>query len=159
MKVWFKLIIVVLVMVPALCYIIIDAKCTSTVNHSDTIVVIKRDTIVITKPIVVHTEELGLRTFRIKLLGHIGDQVSDTDSIDIALPIEQKVYKDTMYTAWVSGYNTNLDSIKVYNTTRYITIKEQEKSRWSWGIQGGIGVTPKGIQPYIGIGIQYNFRL
>lgn len=30
--------------------------------------------------------------------------------------------------------------------------------RWNIGIQGGVGITPKGIQPYIGFGLQYNIK-
>ena len=44
------------------------------------------------------------------------------------------------------------DSIKVYN--REVIVK-QKQSRWSVGMQGGVGMTPKGLQPYIGIGIGY----
>ena len=41
--------------------------------------------------------------------------VSDTikDSVFVEVPIEQKVYSDSNYTAWVSGYNPKLDSIHI----------------------------------------------
>ena len=50
------------------------------------------------------------------------------------------------------------DSIYIYQPTRYITIKTTEQqSRWSWGIQAGMGITPKGLQPYIGLGATFRF--
>ena len=32
---------------------------------------------------------------------------------------------------------------------------KQKSSRWNVGIQGGVGITPKGVQPYIGVGVSY----
>ncbi len=78
------------------------------------------------------------------------------DSADVIIPITQKEYRDSSYMAWVSGYNPSLDSIHIYQQTHYVT-KGTEKSsrRWSIGLQGGYGYTPKGFQPYIGIGVTY----
>lgn len=89
------------------------------------------------------------------------DEDSDhpPDSIDVLVPISQKVYEDSTYRAYVSGYNANLDSIYVFHRTEYITnnilIKTKPK-RFSIGVQAGYGMTPRGFQPYIGIGISVN---
>ncbi len=77
----------------------------------------------------------------------------------VMLPITQKVYRDTSYTAWVSGYAAALDSIEVYPRTlivRQTAPSAAKPRRWSFGIQAGYGYTPKGMQPYIGIGININ---
>ena len=80
------------------------------------------------------------------------------DSVSVAIPISQKHYADSLYDAWVSGYNPMLDSIKVFQKTEYInTIVKAKQKRWGLGIQGGVGITPKMVQPYVGIGVSYNF--
>lgn len=78
------------------------------------------------------------------------------DSMAIVIPITQKKYEDSTYTAWVSGYHPQLDSISVYPTHEVITITKTKQRRWGIGVQAGYGVTSKGIAPYIGIGVQYN---
>lgn len=76
------------------------------------------------------------------------------DSATVMLPITQKMYSDTDYRAWVSGYEPRLDSIMVFPRT--VTVREtiyKPPSRFSIGLQGGYGITPKGLQPYIGVGV------
>lgn len=78
------------------------------------------------------------------------------DSAKIQIPISQKVYEDTLYKAYVSGYEPKLDSITIKQKTTYIThtIRDKE-SRFRIGLQAGYGLTPKGMQPYVGIGVSY----
>lgn len=85
----------------------------------------------------------------------IVNEVSEVvfDTIRIRLPIESKHYTAESYDAWVSGYEPQLDSIKVYQ--REVKTKQ---SRWSIGLQGGVGMTPKGLQPYIGVGVAYKLK-
>lgn len=72
--------------------------------------------------------------------------VAKTDTMyvrDTVIIREHKFYKDSLYEAWVSGYEPSLDSIKVYNKTdtRYITETktiEKNTSRMS-------------IYPYVGV--------
>ena len=79
----------------------------------------------------------------------------DGDSVTISLPITQKVYRDSSYTAYVSGFDARLDSITIYN--KVVTITRQKKPpRFNVGIQAGYGFTPAGFQPYIGVGVSYN---
>ncbi len=86
------------------------------------------------------------------------------DSVDVAVPITQRVYEDSLYTAYVSGYNSKLDSIIVYPRREIMTITntytDPKPKRWSVGIQVGYGVTLKGntpqMAPYIGVGVSYN---
>lgn len=89
---------------------------------------------------------------------------------DFEVPIVQKVYEDSTYTAWVSGYECSLDSIHLKIRSPTITRAhyrtkfdiasppgQQSARRVNLGIQGGLGITPKGLQPYLGFGI--GFRL
>lgn len=118
----------------------------------DTIV----DTIKVVKPVAkdsVVTRYKWVNVERVKdttIVNEVSEVVFDT--IRIRLPIESKHYTAESYDAWVSGYEPSLDSIKVYQ--REVKPKQ---SRWAIGLQGGVGITPKGVQPYLGIGV--NFRL
>ncbi len=79
------------------------------------------------------------------------------DSIDVTIPITQKMYEKDTYKVWVSGYEPRLDSIFVYQKTRIVNhyIKEKRKS-WGIGIQLGYGASNEAFHPYVGVGIQYN---
>ena len=118
----------------------------------DTIV----DTIRVIKPIAkdsVITHYKWVNVERVKdttIVNEVSEVVFDT--VQVRLPIESKHYTAESYDAWVSGYEPSLDSIKVYQ--REVKPKQ---SRWSIGLQGGVGMTPRGVQPYLGIGV--NFRL
>lgn len=55
-----------------------------------------------------------------------------TDTVWAELPREQKIYRDSTYLAYVSGYAPRLDSIDVYRKTNYIhevTYIPQEDTR------------------------------
>lgn len=119
----------------------------------DTIV----DTITVVKPIAVDsvvTRYKWVNVERVKdttIVNEVSEVVFDT--IRVRLPIESKHYSTTNYDAWVSGYEPSLDSIKVYQ--REVKPKQ---SRWSIGLQGGVGMTPRGVQPYVGVGIGYKLK-
>lgn len=71
---------------------------------------------------------------------------------------ETKQYKDSLLTAQISGINATLDWYETYIPVRkeYIyTDVYIPPGRWSVGVQAGVGVTPKGLQPYIGVGLTY----
>lgn len=82
------------------------------------------------------------------------------DSATVEIPITQKVYKDSTYTAYVSGYHPQLDSLFIYPQTKFInTVHRPKPKRWGIGLQVGYGITMKNqpqFVPYIGIGISYN---
>ena len=119
----------------------------------DTIV----DTIKVIKPIAVDSVITRYKVVNVERVKDttIVNEVSEVvfDTIRIRLPIESKHYSTTNYDAWVSGYEPSLDSIKVYQ--REVKTKQ---SRWSIGLQGGVGMTPKGLQPYVGIGVAYKLK-
>ena len=86
-----------------------------------------------------------------------GDTVHD--SIEVPISIIQKRYDDSLYTAWVSGYDPALDSIRIYHPEIYITKTIVKPApRLQIGIQAGAGVGIISRTPdiYIGIGAQYN---
>ena len=75
------------------------------------------------------------------------------------IPITQKVYEDSAYTAYVSGYRQNLDSITIRQrdvvTTIRETYTETEFRRWNVGLIGGYGYgfKSKNLEPFVGVGI------
>ena len=81
------------------------------------------------------------------------------DSADVNIPITQKQYCDSTYTAWVSGYEPSLDSIRVYARKDVVTINKiikEPPKRFVVSFNVGYGLTTQnGLQPYIGIGVGY----
>lgn len=79
-----------------------------------------------------------------------------TDTIQVDMPITQKRYEDSTYTAWVSGYEPSLDSIRVYARKDVVTINKiikEPPNRFVVSFNVGYGLTQNGLQPYIGIGV------
>ena len=127
-------------------------------------VVIKRDTVwedtTIYKPVPAETVDIG-RTVYLRIPYPVPSG-RDTihDSIDVPIPIIQKRYDDSLYTAWVSGFEPNLDSINLRLPTITETITKtivKPSPRLSFGIQGGAGVGVFSRQPdvYVGVGLQW----
>lgn len=76
------------------------------------------------------------------------------DTAFVYIPITQTVYRDSLYTAWVSGYSAKLDSIELYNRIQTITVHDKVKrKRFGIGLQVGYGF-PYGA--YAGVGLSYN---
>lgn len=76
--------------------------------------------------------------------------------------IRQEItYKDSTYTAVVGGIEPYLKSIEIYPKTIYVnnntTTTIKVRSRFGLGVQAGYGYGRNGLQPYVGIGVQYNF--
>ena len=77
---------------------------------------------------------------------------NDTDSAAVKVPITSVLYAGDGYRARVSGYRPHLDSLVIDRVT--ITRNPKPK-RWVLGVQTGIAATPRGVQPFVGIGITY----
>lgn len=82
---------------------------------------------------------------------------STPDSTKLSIPITQRKYETESFTAWVSGYNPQLDSCWVYPKTTTITkVQRLNTGRWGLGVQVGMGVCGNKVSPYIGVGVSYN---
>lgn len=82
------------------------------------------------------------------------------DTIMMEIPVEQKRYDDSLYTAYVSGYRPQLDSIRLHlpSTITETTITQRiAPPRLSIGIQTGAGYGIINHKPdiYLGIGAQW----
>ena len=130
----------------------------STEVVSDTIFkVIKVD-----RPIVRESTIVRYEVVQLPIVANDTICVSDTikDSVFVQVPIEQKVYSDSNYTAWVSGYHPRLDSISITHqevSFHKLVNNSKGSKRLYLGIQVGYGITPRGMQPYLGIGVSYKF--
>lgn len=122
------------------------------VRTTDTLIVEIMDTITIERPV----------PYKVM----VRDTISLTDTIYMGgkmLFQEVKEYKDSTYYARISGINAFLEEIRVYprTVTNYINTTEKvyiQPPKWSIGLQGGYGITPKGFQPYIGVGFSYQLK-
>lgn len=126
-----------------------------TVTVCDTVTYV--DTVKYYQPIPKDSVVLCYRTVRLPAVSvdTVGATVRDT--VSVILPVTQKMYQDSAYTAWVSGYDVSLDSLKLAMRHDVVTVtKYKSPSRWNLGVSAGCGITPKGAQPFIGIGISYS---
>lgn len=140
------------------------SKCKRTISNDSNVIVqldtlYIYDTIRIEKPVPKIIKKID--TFLVQTR----DTIRIKDTLYLALPREQKTYKDKNYQAWISGYRPELDSIHIFRNTHQIitstTIQPKRKHRgWGIGIQAGYGFTLQQnvIKPssYIGIGVSYN---
>lgn len=127
---------------------------------TDTLVVTRIDTIRIEKPMY-HTV-----ITRDTILLAVADTIRVNDTTYVQLPIESKVYSDSLYKAQVSGYKAELDWIEVYPVTKTVTVNNTltntayKKTRWGIGIQAGYGATIYNskiqLTPYVGVGVSCN---
>ena len=126
---------------------------------SDTIYV--HDTIRIVEPLptkeeVVSEEVVKLPKAKGELKGELKSELKDSarlinevskteqeDSVAVITPISEKVYDDSLYRAVVRGYQAELVSLDIYNTTKYYPVVEKVKVKpkitISAGIYGGFG--------------------
>ena len=117
----------------------------------DTIITNRIDTIRDTVPVPVYESVVDSFPFVVPVPS---DTVRDT----VYLPITQKIYKDSLYTAYVSGYRAKLDSIEVYSKTRTVFVRERAKrKRFGLGVQAGYGFSGNKVSPSVGVGVSYSF--
>lgn len=124
-----------------------------------------RDTVRVPAPVA--RDSVVIRYRRVTLPTSPGgqDPGRPADSAEVEIPITQTVYRDSDYTAYVSGYAARLDSLtltrrrEVLTVTREVTRPPGRRKRWGIGIQVGAGLSPSGrpdFAPYVGIGVSYN---
>lgn len=134
-------------------YIIIGN--TGNINESayiyttDTLVV--HDTVNIVTPQYISEKVIDSREFNVT-----PDSVSDT-TVCVSIDVVSRHYSGELYDAYVSGVEPVLDSIHIYTPTTMLTRTLQVKpKRWHFGISAGAAATPRGLQPYVGIGVTYS---
>ena len=93
------------------------------------------------------------------------DTIHDTaygKPIHLPIPIGRYLFTDdSTYRMEVEGYNVQANSIEVYPRTVTQTVIQRvgapgRPKRWGIGVSAGAALTPQGIRPYLGVGVQYN---
>ena len=132
---------------------------TEIVEVRDTIEKISYEKIFVDRPIAYKVKEIKHDTVRITDFKH--------DSVDVILPVIQKEYRDSTYSAWVSGYqDVNLDSIEIYrknifteiNNTKYVTKYKNRPFGFSIGLGGTYSPVSNKIEPGVFLGITYTIK-
>lgn len=158
--------------------LVIPRNCSTGSNGvvSDTTIVTIYDTVKVVKPIAKNSVVIRYVTERLPIVDKednspIKDQIVDSnemvtdsnplDSIAVEIPITQKVYEDSTYKAYVSGFKPSLDSIFVYprKEVQTITNKVDDKSRWSLSVSVGYGLTltkQPTFAPMASVNLSYN---
>lgn len=125
----------------------------------DTIVV--RDTVRERYPEPVVEYRTRIEYVRVPVVERVVERDTVRDTVLAGLPITEREYKSDEYYAIVEGYDPRLKYFEVYPRTAYINATETITKRKRWGVtlgvQGGYGFTPKGWQPYAGIGVTFGY--
>lgn len=84
----------------------------------------------------------------------IVEAVNSTDSVQMEIPVRTLEYRDSTYYARVSGpvigtLSPRLDWIETYNRTITRTVTKHSRFAVTAGV--GVGYTPQGFQPTIGV--------
>lgn len=127
-----------------------------------TVLSVVRDTVVVTEPRMTQQRRKAAKK---------PEAVADTvicspAQADTSAAYVQRIYEGEDYKAWVSGIDPELDSIAVYRlsaaTEAYAAAPDmlpgnRRDKRWHLGVFAGCAVTPRGLEPAIGVGISYSF--
>ena len=139
-----------------ICFISGLASCHRTTDKE---VITITDTLVLTDTIV----KMHPKPYKVTIIDtiYLPQQPQQPQQPQIDTLIRQEVtYKDSTYTAVVGGIEPYLKSIEIYPKTIYVnnntTTTIKVRSRFGLGLQAGYGYGRNGLQPYVGVGVQYN---
>ena len=129
---------------------------TDTLELRDTTI----DTLVFRNPEFIFTQKI--RTDSVRIMENDSNSIKIISDSIVEVPITQNIYQDSTYTAYVSGYNPKLDSIRILNQTiieeRTITKEVNKAKKWGWSVGVGTGYDVLHQKPYVGVGIVYGWR-
>ena len=78
------------------------------------------------------------------------------DSVAVEVPVESREYAGEGYRAYVSGWQPRLDSLVLERPVYTATVAQPVAARtrrFSIALQAGYGMTPRGLLPYVGVGV------
>lgn len=110
-----------------------------------------------TKKVKIHAQKMP-ENIRDTVIHIIRDTV--TGGYAAEMPVTQKVYADSSYTAYVSGYLPRLDSLRLRYPVVTATVTRTKKRRLHIGIVGGYGYGFKNrdMELFVGLGLTYELR-
>lgn len=87
----------------------------------------------------------------------------DKDSVEVEIPITQKMYETDTYRAYVSGFHPQLDSLILFAGRDIMTVTgnypKPKKKKFSISLQVGYGITLREtpqFSPCLSVGLSYN---
>ena len=89
-------------------------------------------------------------------------KIARKDTVWAVVPRTQKRYEDSMYMAWISGYEPRLDSIEVYQKTVVVTKSVEgrvKNRRFNVGLTGGFGYGVFTRKPDVWVGMGCTWRI
>ena len=162
---WYGLMLAFIVLIGIMTYDfyvthkLIEQTRTEIVEIHDTLVKTRVDSIFHEKPVYINKQIVRTDTVQLYDIKH--------DSVNVELPYIQKEFKDSLYEAWVSGYQeVNLDSIRVFkekqiieiNNTKYVTKYKNRPFGFSIGVGGTYSPVSNKIEPGVFLGITYTIK-
>lgn len=118
-------------------------------THTDTIVV--KDTVTVIEPVEVIREVVKYEAVQIT------DTMVVNDTIYAILPRERVHYQDSLVKVVFSGIHPSLDTLQVFNNTKYITkILKEPPKKWHIGITAGFGLNGNKADSFVGVGLTYS---
>lgn len=114
--------------------------------------IIKYDTIIVEQP-----KPISVIKYKDRILHDT--IVVENKPIIADIPFEEKEYQDTNYYIKISGFEPNIDELKIFQNEKIITNTITKQKRFNYGLVGGIGygMINKKTDLWIGFGISYNF--
>ena len=88
------------------------------------------------------------------------NEATKTDSVNVKIPITERVYQDSLYRAVVRGYNPELASLDIYQKSTYYPVvveKEYDPPNFALTIGPYMGVGNKGFN--YGLAISWGWRI
>lgn len=135
------------------------------VVYRDTLVKVQE--VIVEKPVTKYVNKIRTEYIKVPVTDTLATK--EVDTLYVPVPIEQKTYKDSLYTAYVSGYKPSLDSLRIllpktYYTNTIVVEQKSSKKRLSAGLQGGMGVvlpfapsSSPSLGGYLGLGLTLSF--
>ena len=126
----------------------------------------KPDTVTVTKWVAAPVPEPQVKPVLPKLVWlpiveHDTLAVHDTtavrDSVLVEVPIVEKTYPGENYRVTIRGFQPELVDIWIRQDEKYITVPYYKRWSLTLGPQAGVGITPKGVQPYAGFGLTFGY--
>ena len=129
----------------------------SALNRPDTVIVEKwvRDTIVQPRDSVIVRWQTAY--LPVHDTTYLRDTLQVVDSVLVDVPISEKGYASENYRVTIRGYRAEMTDIWIRQKETFVAVPYRKHWSWTLGPQLGVGFTPKGFQPYAGVGATFGY--
>lgn len=129
----------------------------SALNRPDTVIVEKwvRDTIVQPRDSVIVRWQTAY--LPVHDTTYLRDTLQVVDSVLVDVPISEKGYASENYRVTIRGYRAEMTDIWIRQKETFVAVPYRKHWCITLGPQLGVGFTPKGFQPYAGVGATFGY--